>query len=79
MTWIAGLRARLERGDLATLTTVDIGHGNGGMPATHTIRVMLADLDRFEAMDPDEAEDLVNVARRARLLDDFRFLRHFIG
>jgi hypothetical protein len=49
------------------------------MPAAHLIRVMLADLDGFEDMDPDEVADPVTIARRDRLLGDFRLLRLLIG
>jgi hypothetical protein len=77
--WIAELRARLERGDLATLGPVEIGHGTHVIPAGHTIQIMLADLDGFEDMDPDEAADPVNIARRAGLRGDFRILRLLIG
>ena len=79
MVWIAKLRVRLERGDLATLTLSDTGYGIDSVPVAHTVRAMLADLDSFEDMNPDEAEDPVTVAQRAMLLDDFRFLRLFIG
>ena len=40
---------------------------------------MLADLDDFEAMTPDEANEPFNVTRRARLLADFRILRLLFG
>ena len=77
--WISDQRARLDRGDLATVAPIDIGHGTHVMPAAHLIRVMLADLDGFEDMDPDEVADPVTIARRDRLLGDFRLLRLLIG
>ena len=77
--WIADLRARLDRGDLATLDPVDIGHGTQVLPAQDTIRIMLADLDGFDEMPPDEANDPVNVARRDILFTSFRILRTLIG
>ena len=46
--------------------------------AARTIRIMLADLDRFGDMTPDEADDPVNVARRTSLLADFRVLRFLL-
>jgi hypothetical protein len=76
--WIAELRARLDRGDLAMLDPIDIGYGTYNLPAARTIQIMLADLDEFDDMDPDEATDPVNVARRASLLADFRALQFFI-
>src|SRR5262245_45304491 len=78
LAWIAKLRARLDRGDLATLTPGNIGFRTGDPPAELTIRIMLADLDSFADMDPDEAADPVNIARRASLLADFRTLQFFI-
>jgi hypothetical protein len=77
--WIAELRDRLDRGDLATLGPVDVGHGTDALPAQDTIRIMLADLDDFEDMTPDEANDPVNAARRDVLVTSFRILRTLIG
>ena len=76
--WIADLRARYDRGELATLGPVDVGHGTDVLPAQDTIRIMLADLDGFAEMTPDEANDPVNVARRDLLLTNFRILRTLI-
>ena len=78
LAWIAELRARLDRGDLATLGPIDFGDGFPALPAEHTVGIMLADLGSFEDMDPDEANDPVNAARRASLLADFRVLRRLI-
>jgi hypothetical protein len=77
--WIADLRARLHRGDLATLDPVDVGHGTDVLPAQDTIRIMLADLDDFDEMTPDETNDSLNVVCRDVLLTSFRILRTLIG
>jgi hypothetical protein len=77
--WISDQRARLDRGDLATLAPVDIGHGTHVLPAAHLIRVMLADLDSYDDMTAAEANAPVNVARRVGLMGDFRLLRLLIG
>jgi hypothetical protein len=77
--WIADLRVRLDRGDLATLGPVDVGHGTDILPAQDTVRIMLADLDGFDEMTLDEANDPVNVARRDVVLTSFRILRALIG
>jgi len=79
MTWIAELRDHLARRGLATLAPVDVGHGTDAMPVEHTVRVMLADLDSFEDMTPDEADDPINVKRRFHLLSDFEILQSLIG
>jgi len=49
--WITDLRARLERGEFADTPPVDLGYGTGPLPADGTIRIMLADLDRFRRDD----------------------------
>ena len=79
IAWIAGLRARLARGDLARLGPIDFGDGLPALPAEHTVLLMLADLDDFEDMTPDEVNDPVNVARRDVLLTSFSILRTLIG
>ena len=77
--WITALRVRLDRGDLATLGPVDVGHGTDVLPTQDTVRIMLADLGSFDEMTSDEANDPVNVARRDVLLTSFRILRALIG
>jgi len=49
------------------------------LPAEHTVGIMLADLDDFEGIEPDEADDPVNAARFHSLLNDFNRLRELIG
>ena len=73
------MRARGERGDLAALGPIDFGDGLPALPAEHAVQLMLADLDELEAMTPSEANDPVNVARRASLLADFRTLHLLFG
>ena len=77
--WISDQRARLDRGDLATVAPIDIGHGTHVMPAAHLIRVMLADLDSYDDMTTAEINAPVNAARRYRLRGDFRILRLLMG
>jgi hypothetical protein len=77
--WIVALRARLDRGDLATLGPVDVGHGTDILPAQDTVRIMLADLDDLDDMTPDEANTPINVARHDVLITSFRILRALIG
>ena len=77
--WIMDLRARLDRGELATLGPVDVGHGTDTLPAQDTVRIMLADLDDLEDMTPDQANAPANVARRDVLLTNFRILWARIG
>lgn len=78
MAWIARLRARLARGVLARLPPIELGHGGRSLPAEHIVRIMLADLDGFENLDPDEAEDPFTAARHHHLIGDFRCLRFLL-
>jgi hypothetical protein len=79
MAWIAELRARVERGDLTALGPIDFGDGLPTLTAEHAVQLMLTDLDELEAITPSEANDPVNVARRASLLADFRTLQLLFG
>ena len=76
--WIADLRARVARGDLAALGRVEL---DGGviLAAEQATRIMLADLDHYEDLPPRWRGDLTVVARREALLRDFRRLREQIG
>ena len=77
-SWISELRARLDHGDLQTLLPTDLGHGIHASRSMHAIRIMLADLDRFQDMTPGEVVDPVIVSRRTCLLADFRVLRFLL-
>jgi hypothetical protein len=79
MVWIAELRARRERGDPAALGPIDFGDELPALTAEHAALLMLTDLDKLEALAPSEANDPVNVARRASLLADFRTLKLLFG
>ena len=78
MSWIADLRTCLDHCHLETLPPLDLGYGMPALPAGHAIRIMLADLGRFDNMAPDEADHPANVARRNYLLADFRVLRFLL-
>jgi hypothetical protein len=77
--WIDELRDRLNRGDLAGHPPVDVGYGTGAMPAEQTIRIMLADLDSFDDLTPEDRPSADQEARRRGVLNDFRRLRELIG
>ena len=76
--WILVLRQRLARGDLAGLAPLDIGNG-ARAPGELVIQVMLADLDRLDALLMEAPDGGALIERRRRLLDDFRRLRELIG
>ena len=75
MLWIAELRARLDHCHLAPF---GLGHEPQALRAVHAIRIMLAALDGFQDMTPDEGVDPVIVSRRTSLLADFRALRFLL-
>jgi hypothetical protein len=76
--WIDGLRGRLERGDLADLEPFDVGDGTGHLPAEHTIRLMLAELDDLH-LPPYPNDQRGNVQQRlGELLNRFRRLRKLL-
>ena len=62
--WIRALRDRLDRGELAEHPPVDVGYGTRAMPAERTIRIMLADLDSFEAVPAGHRERAEHVRRQ---------------
>ena len=76
--WLADLRQRLARGDLASLTPLDLGDG---LLATGelTVRIMLADLDHLDDLIVEAPDGSHLIDRRQRLLSNFRRLREMIG
>ena len=68
-TWIADLRGRVARGELAALGRVEL---DGGI-------ILVADLDHYDDLPPTWRRDLAVVARREALLRDLRRLREQIG
>jgi len=78
--WIDGLRDRLERGDLAGLPPVQLGHGTQHLAGETTVRIMLADLADLEDPAGSAARDPVwRRERRCHLFAEFRWLRELIG
>jgi hypothetical protein len=77
--WIRALRDRCDRGELAGHPPVDIGYGTSTLPAEHTSRIMLADLDSFDDLTDAQRDHRAHVRRRLGVLNDFRRLREVIG
>ena len=75
--WIAELRGRVARGDLAGLGTLAVGGGT--LPVARAARIMLADLDHYDDLPLEHRREPPIVARRLRLLADLRELRARIG
>ena len=73
VAWIAELRGRVARGALDGHD--DVAVTGGSMPAGVAARIMLADLDHYDDLPPEQREDLLIKARRGLLLRDFHLLR----
>jgi hypothetical protein len=76
--WIAELRDRLARGELDGGAPIEIG-GLRLPSAQLAARIMVADLDHYDDLSPEERGDWLVEARRGMLLRDFRRLRALIG
>ncbi len=77
--WIAELRERVERGELAELEPFDPSGGTPHMPGELVVRIMLADLDHYDDLPPLYRRQPAVEARRRALLDDLRRQREQIG
>jgi hypothetical protein len=76
--WIHDLRGRVERGELADHSPVDVGYGTATMSAERAAKIMLADLDSFDDLSVADRSSSEHTRRRQGLLDDFRRLRELI-
>ena len=76
--WIAELRGRVARGELAALGRVEL---DGGviLVAELAARILLADLDHHDDVARERLGDLCLQARREALLRDLARLRKQIG
>ena len=77
-TWIADLRGRVARGELDGVGAVPLD-GAAVLGTATVVRVMLADLDHYDDLSPEQRRDLLVQARHRLLLRDFRRLRELIG
>ncbi|MDP8925309.1 MAG: hypothetical protein M3O34_20890 [Chloroflexota bacterium] len=75
--WLAELRACLARGELDDQGSLAVG--GGMLPVGLAARIMLADLDHYEDLTPEQRRDMLVEARYRLLLRDFRQLRDQIG
>ncbi len=75
--WIADLRRRVARGELDGLGHFAVLRGR--LDVGLAARIMLADLDHFDNLPPEQRRDLLVEARRRMLLRDFARLRAQIG
>ncbi len=75
--WIADLRGRVARGDLDGQGTVAIA--GGALAIGLAARILLADLDHYDDLPPEQRRDPLVMARRLPLLGDLWELRARIG
>jgi hypothetical protein len=76
--WIATLRRRIQRGELAGLPPVHLD-SQSRIDATLIAQIMLAELDALEDLAPEERYLVDNVVTHRSLLWDLLWLRQQIG
>ena len=76
--WISDLRVRVARGELDGLGSIPVD-GSASLGTVTVVRIMLADLDHYDDLTPEQRQDPLVEARRRLLLADFRPLREQIG
>ena len=76
--WISDLRGRVARGELDGLGSIPVD-GSALLGTVTVVRIMLADLDHYDDLTPEQRQDPLVEARRRLLLADFRRLREQIG
>ena len=57
---------------------IDLGYGTGGLPAEQMLRILLADLDSFDYLTPDQRADPVNVTHQRAVLEELGRLREVL-
>src|SRR5687768_8755047 len=58
---------------------IDLGYGTSGLPAERMMRILLADLDSFDDLTPDQRADAATVAHQRGVLDELSRLRELLG
>ena len=76
--WIVELHRCLERGELRGLPLTHLDHRLRVHPEI-VARIMLAELEAFDELPPDERACIENIAKRRSLLWDLLWLREQIG
>lgn len=76
--WILDLRGRVARGELRGVGPIPVD-GAAVLGTAMVVRIMLADLDHYDDLPPEQRQDLLVEARRRLLLHDFRRLRDLMG
>jgi hypothetical protein len=73
--FIADLRGRLDRGELAGQPPIDLANGHTVTDLELAVRVMLRDADRYASMPPEQRRRPITAAQRRLLADNLRRLR----
>ncbi len=73
--FIADLRGRLDRGELAGQRPIDLGNGHTRADLELAVRVMLRDADCYASMKPEQRRRPITAAQRRLLADNLRRLR----
>jgi hypothetical protein len=78
-SWIAAVKTRLERGDLAQLDPISVGDGWPSLPGELFVRIMVADYEHYNELSLERRRQPETIALRLGLLADLRELRALIG
>jgi hypothetical protein len=77
--WVASVRERLARGELADLGAMPVLEDYQPLPGELFVRIMLADYDHYDDLPPARRREPAIVAQRLALLEDLRRLCELIG
>lgn len=77
--WIATVKTRLERGDLAQLDPISVADGWPSLPGELFVRIMVADYEHYDDLSLERRREPETIALRLGLLADLRRLRARIG
>jgi hypothetical protein len=77
--WIATVRERLARGELADLGPMPVLDRFAPLPGELVVRIMLADYEHYDDLPLARRREPLIVAQRLALLADLRRLRELIG
>jgi len=77
--WIDALRYSLDRGLLIGIRPFKIGDGSMTMSAESIVRIMLADLDRFNDLSPEDRPGADHEACRRELLNNLKQIHEMIA
>ena len=77
--WIATVKERLARGEMADLGPMDVLNGFPPLPGELFVRIMVADYDHYDDFPLARRREPTMVVQRLALVADLRRLRELIG